>query len=301
MKHFILAGLVSVCFSQIVVAEDSKVALVTGDEIRLRSEPSKKGKYQGILYKNQVVTILERTEKKEKVEDKEDYWYKVKYAKQEGWCFGQFLTLDFDRAKQMDTYATTKDFGWFFERYGEGTAYESADMQAATFTPEEYRSMIREANEEHGYIAAEILGRTLFAQLRKNPSDPKLAYFKELLDSEAYWLKVRNNALISFLPESLAKDKDFIKKAILNQPSTAAAYLRVGPATVQDDAELVLKTVDANSHWSLQNASKRLLDNEEFMLKALRINKRAISFASERLKKKLEKEFPVPQYEDEGY
>ena len=240
-----------------------------------------------------VVTILERTKEKDKVDDKNDYWYKVKRAKDEGWCFGQFLDLNFDQKQQYDTYKTTKDFNWFFERYGQGTSFEAANITASSFTTDEYRSLIQAAKEGNE-DAASILGQTLITQLKKSPDDPKFSYFKDLFESEDFWINQRSSGILQALPERFAKDKKFMLKAISSSHLLGAAYLRVASKEVQDDAEITLKAITPQIYWAMEYVSPRLRDDESFMRKAAKINPRVLSLSTPRLKEKLGKEFPAP-------
>jgi uncharacterized protein YgiM (DUF1202 family) len=66
--------------------------MTTGKNVNVRDTPSVKGKPVESLGEKVVVTVVDRTKDREKIDDVQDYWYKVETAsKKSGWVFGGFL------------------------------------------------------------------------------------------------------------------------------------------------------------------------------------------------------------------
>jgi hypothetical protein len=86
------------------VSAEIKSKIVTGTAVRVRAEPNLSAKEVARLNLGTVVKSSERSTKKEKVGQKEDYWYKVATPQgQRGWVFGGFL-LDYDANKRETIY-----------------------------------------------------------------------------------------------------------------------------------------------------------------------------------------------------
>lgn len=67
-------------------------AVITEKEIILKNVPSLSGKETGEPLKEKTeVEVLERNDDKTTIDNKEDYWYKVKAGSNEGWIFGGYI------------------------------------------------------------------------------------------------------------------------------------------------------------------------------------------------------------------
>lgn len=87
------------------VSSEVKSKIITGTAVRVRTDPSTSAKEVERLNVGTVVNSSARSTKKEKVGQKEDYWYKVATPQgQKGWVFGSFL-LDYDASKRETIYS----------------------------------------------------------------------------------------------------------------------------------------------------------------------------------------------------
>lgn len=67
------------------------------DNLNIRSEPSLKGNIIGIIRKGDEVTLYGNMGIKEKIDNIESYWYKIKFDdKIEGWIFGGYVKIFFE-------------------------------------------------------------------------------------------------------------------------------------------------------------------------------------------------------------
>jgi hypothetical protein len=74
--------------------------IITGTSVRVRSEPSTSGKEITSLNLGAIVKSSGRSSNKNKIGQKEDYWYKVTTEdKKSGWVFGGFL-MNYDEKKR---------------------------------------------------------------------------------------------------------------------------------------------------------------------------------------------------------
>lgn len=77
--------------------------IITGTSVRVRSAPNTSSKEITQLNFGTIVKSSERSSNKDKVGDKEDYWYKVSTGNKSGWVFGSFLT-NFDEKNSESIY-----------------------------------------------------------------------------------------------------------------------------------------------------------------------------------------------------
>lgn len=83
-------------------AEKARITSASG--VRVRSAPETGAEELARLPLGQVVRELERTQRKSRVGEAEDYWYRVSAANgAEGWVFGA-LTEDYDPARRDEVY-----------------------------------------------------------------------------------------------------------------------------------------------------------------------------------------------------
>lgn len=78
--------------------------IIIGDGVRLRDNPN--GQIVTKLYKNNIVTILSKTEKTETINGHTSQWYKIKTEKdEEGWVFGYYLKINTANKPQLSSYS----------------------------------------------------------------------------------------------------------------------------------------------------------------------------------------------------
>jgi hypothetical protein len=71
---------------------DNIIADVNDDRVRVRSGPGLDSNTLGYVNRGDMVKIYERGEKKQRIENMNAYWYRIKTAEdQEGWVYGAFL------------------------------------------------------------------------------------------------------------------------------------------------------------------------------------------------------------------
>jgi len=76
-----------------VLSTRSRWAVVTSTHLRLREQPSINSQAVTTLWQNNVIEIVSRNERSERVEEKRDYWYQVAYDGLQGWVFGAYLEM----------------------------------------------------------------------------------------------------------------------------------------------------------------------------------------------------------------
>ncbi len=68
--------------------------IMNDSQVRIRSKAGLKSEILGVLNKGDKVTVIGRSEKKEVIDGKEAYWYKIKLADNTfGWIFGAYVDL----------------------------------------------------------------------------------------------------------------------------------------------------------------------------------------------------------------
>jgi hypothetical protein len=99
-------------------AEDTcvKYLYIQGDNVNVRAEPNTKANVVMQLNKTENCKILERGSK-ETINNKADYWYKVKCKNNTGWVFGAFTSLKLEGRKTMIMTFDGCDMGDFIHTY----------------------------------------------------------------------------------------------------------------------------------------------------------------------------------------
>ena len=75
------------------ILKEKKIALITGERVRVRTGPVilKRNIISTLNYGDKVI-IVKRSDKKEKLENEENYWYKIELIDNTtGWVFGKYL------------------------------------------------------------------------------------------------------------------------------------------------------------------------------------------------------------------
>jgi uncharacterized protein YgiM (DUF1202 family) len=67
--------------------------VVTSTYLRLREKPSTDANAVTTLWRGNILEILSKTNKPEKLEGEEDYWYQINYEGLNGWVFGAYLEV----------------------------------------------------------------------------------------------------------------------------------------------------------------------------------------------------------------
>lgn len=277
-------------------------ALVTGDTVRMRDKPSLKGTYVGVVYKNMVVTVVEKSAETAIVEGQAYAWNRIRTAAgKEGWIVAKFLDANVP-ATPIDTYDASGNMEWFYMRFGNSTEYETQELGVDSFSVEEYRNLMKAAvNQDYG--ACNTLSRTIYRFFAENPTDPKHDYLKARLLSPEYLsslpsycasqivptlpetILTREFALklagaYQSLPERLRGDRDVAIAAIRKDPSAASLV----PSALWSDKAVVLEAVKVRGQL-LQKAVPALQDDKDVVLAAVGQHFHALQWASARLKK----------------
>jgi hypothetical protein len=70
---------------------------INDSRVRLRVQPNLNSETWGYLNRGTKVKILDRSKIKQKIEDMEDYWYKVDVeGKPDGWVYGAYIDITED-------------------------------------------------------------------------------------------------------------------------------------------------------------------------------------------------------------
>lgn len=187
-----------------------KIALITDDEVRVRNEPGRQGKYAGVLYTNMIVEVLAESETREDIGGDSFHWYNIKSEEIEGWIYGKFVNF-YVPNKNVDSYlipgrSDEYGLGWFYDRFPDGSSTDSQDLTDASFTVNQYRTLIQIAGRDwRGIRAKKLLLKTIFARLKEQPDDPKYAYLKKKLYSTEFLEKMFGK---QYIPEYIRKELD---------------------------------------------------------------------------------------------
>lgn len=69
--------------------------IINDDRVRYRSEAGLDGEIRGHLNRNDKVKVIDRNDKKQKIDGLEDYWYLVRTETgQEGWMYGAYIDIE---------------------------------------------------------------------------------------------------------------------------------------------------------------------------------------------------------------
>jgi hypothetical protein len=215
-------------------------ARINGDFVRVRATPTPEGQCVGILYKNMIVTAVDKGPSLVTIGEKSDFWYKITIDNLLGWAFGPFL--DFDSISgATDTYTSTLGMEWFFNRFQISTWEYPNIMDISSFTLDEYRALITEISKGYNEPAALTLHYSVYRGIEKKKDEPPFPYLKrklfspefigamyqsdrglfsglpsEYLDSAAFLMQLTefNPSIIQYASERLQKDRDFVLQMI---------------------------------------------------------------------------------------
>lgn len=301
MKNKLLVALsfaYFMCF-ELAAAVEMKLpaeAQITGDFVRVRSKPGLDTAITGILYKNMIVKVSERSQEKTKVKDQADYWYKVKMDKIEGWTFGSFLDFTL-KNKGIDTYYGNPNLDWFIKRYPIGTHEYSEKLKVDSFNFDEYRSLMEAAingsNLKYPYTdsACYALLFSIYRHLKQKPNDEAYVYLKKKLYSKEYLFEMltENHScyqLLEYLPEKFIKNKDFflgLFEGIRYYGNYYGKAFKMASDDLRNNKDYVGEIVKRNG-MALEYAAAVLKDNDQIVLNAVTNQGSALQFASERLR-----------------
>lgn len=217
---------------------------IKGDFVKVRSNPSTDGKLVGILYKNMVVTVVERSKQKDSIGEDNDYWYKVTFENVLGWTYAPFL--DFNVTEDtVDTYKSDLGMEWFYNRFDYSTWEYSQKIDLTSFTLEEYRALITAV--EHEYFAQWALYYSIYESsedLEAKGDQPPFPYLKEKFYSPEFIAKLNQvqYELLQKLPDSLLSDKVFLIKLTRNNFSLNDAI----SDALEKDKEFIAEAIRGN-------------------------------------------------------
>ena len=86
-----------------VLSMRSEWGVVTSDVLRIRKNPSiEAGNTLTFVKKGTILEILNKSVKKEQIEERLDSWYQVNYEGLRGWLFGAYIEIVESKAKAAD-------------------------------------------------------------------------------------------------------------------------------------------------------------------------------------------------------
>ncbi len=83
------------------ITKKSNYALITSSHLRLRTEATINSKALTILWKGYILEILRKSDIRDSVEGKENYWYLISYDGLKGWVFGSYIDVYSSREKAI--------------------------------------------------------------------------------------------------------------------------------------------------------------------------------------------------------
>lgn len=280
----ILLLTIFVTYTSSASADLPKQAIVLNDEVRIRDQPSSKGKYVSILYKNMIVTALEKSDQAMDLGGESHYWYKIKNNDVTGWIYGKFLSFEIP-VGNIDTYDTVGDMAWFYERFSYSTNYYESQIKVDSLDVEQYRILIKalEQSEQGAYYAAFALKFSLLKHLAAHPDDPKYQYLKKKISSKSFIIALVRQ-MDSLATDELPYPSKITDKQFLLQLLTINGYaLSAASDTLANNREVVLTAVKNRSH-ALKYASDKLKGDRDVALAAVKNNGSAVIYASDKLK-----------------
>lgn len=280
-----------VTYTSSASADSPRQAIILNDEVRIRDQPSSKGKYVSILYKNMIVTALENSDQTMDLGGESHYWYKIKNDDVTGWIYGKFLSFDIP-VGSIDTYDTEGDMAWFYDRFSYSTNYYESQITVDSLDVEQYRILIKalEQGEQGAYYAAFALKFSLLKHLATHPDDPKYQYLKKKISSKKF-ITVLVKQMDSLSTDELPYPSKITDKQFLLQLLTINGYaLSAASDTLANDREVVLAAVKNRSH-AIKYASNKLKGDRDLILTAVKSNGSAVIYASDKLKD--DKEFAL--------
>jgi hypothetical protein len=291
-----------------VFADEGDEALVTGDYVRVRAEPSLTAPQLGFLYKNLRVRVLERSANTSMVDGKASYWYRVRQDNVEGWCSAAFLDFSVPRTA-IDTYAAPADMDWFYSRFGGSTAFQDNTFNADSFSMDDYRRLIAATHESHaGTSAPLVLKLSIYRHLRQRPDDLKYQYLKpKLYSPEFLYDMVLSDQfdVLPLVPTDLGKQvfTEWLRRSpreqqlgnrVLAQIPESELVLRRALAQImltnssrESDVRgdlTVVRTAVAGNGLLLKHATAATRDDFETVMTAVKNNPSAVQWASDRMK-----------------
>jgi hypothetical protein len=263
------------------VASSIQLGLTLADDIILKSGPLPTDLETGKLFKNLIVKILKISPDTKMLQ--------VESELGKGWIEANKITRQFDRSAALRTYEVQTGMAWFFDRFNQGTNYETMSFENEEFSVDEYRSLLYEAEagkDEEQRAAQIVLSRSLLSRIHAGSKTPQDLYFAKKINDPKFWPSVHSKVrdFWSVMPLKFRSDREMILKII---PHGAYLIYDLLSATLKDDLEIA-KITFAENPESFQYASDRLKDNEEVTLVAALANPLAVEHASSRLKDKEE-------------
>ncbi len=83
------------------ITKKTNFAVITSSHLRLRTEPTISSRAVTILWKGYIMEILRKSDSRDFVEGKEDYWYLINYDGLKGWVFGSYIDIFSSREKAV--------------------------------------------------------------------------------------------------------------------------------------------------------------------------------------------------------
>lgn len=251
-------------------------AIVTGDHVRIRTDPSLKGKHMGYLFKNMVVKVNEKSANTTKVGKENHHWYKIEQGHLKGWAYGKFISFTVPSGS-IDTYDSSMGMEWFYKRFGYSTWFEYAKPTVGIFSIDEYRSLMKAASEGNE-TAMPALSRTIYQHLKKKPNDPKYRYLQRKLYSKDFLLAAYTKnpyamyTSYEYLPSKLQRDKKLFIQVIARTDKYIDLYSL--PEKLRNNKEVVLAALikHPNNNWYGQAIPAALWKDKKFAIKAMAIN-----------------------------
>gem|GEM_PF-6377772 len=124
--------------------------IVKGIRVRLRAQPSLKGKVLGFVGKEEspddyydhhggeVVVVLEKSQNQTEIDGYKDYWYRIKTISEEwrfdkeGWCYGRFLAIHHHERRQTWMLYEVRQIGSDTVKIGYGCGVTDQSPQWVT-------------------------------------------------------------------------------------------------------------------------------------------------------------------------
>jgi uncharacterized protein YgiM (DUF1202 family) len=103
---------------EVTINKKNDTNLLTGiindNNLRVRSEPDTSAEILGLLNQYDYVTIIDITENKTKVNNTENYWYKIITSEETtGWIFGEYVNLMQISKEIPSEFADMGKYDWF--------------------------------------------------------------------------------------------------------------------------------------------------------------------------------------------
>ncbi len=76
-----------------VLSIESNWAVITSSHLRLRERPTVESTVITTLWRGYVLEVVSKQNRQMVVDDRQDFWYQVRYGGLQGWVFGAYLEL----------------------------------------------------------------------------------------------------------------------------------------------------------------------------------------------------------------